>query len=186
MNDVKKLLTQAANGDDESLTEFIQIYRPMMIKFARLYINTSKNIEDIEDIVQNVCLKLFRYREALADVDNVENWLFYVIRNNCYDEIRKAKNNEISFEYNESFVDSVIHDTDILDIFINKETNRKISQYINELPDGLKYPVLMYYFNNLSIDEIGKALKIPYTTAKWRLHSARLKLKEKIIREKLL
>lgn len=182
MNDVKKLLTKAANGDEESLTEFIQTYRPMMIKFARLYINAN----NIEDIVQNVCLKLFRYRELLADVDNIENWLFYVIRNNCYDEIRKSHNSSISYEYTEAFIDSIIHDFDILDIFIDKETNRKISQYINELPDGLKYPVLLYYFNDMPLEEISKILEIPYTTAKWRLHSARLKLKEKIIREKLL
>lgn len=178
MADIKDLLIQAANGDNEAFDTFINMYRPMMKKFAGLYINAN----DTEDVVQNVCMKLFRYREKLADIDNIENWLFYVVRNNCYDDIRKSKGSNISYEYNNEYIDTIFKDDDIISYYIEKESSQIISKYIDQLPDGLKLPVILYYFEEMSVDEIANTMKIPYSTVKWRLHSARLKLKEKIIK----
>lgn len=178
IQEIKKLLIQAAEGNDDTFNTFINMYRSMMKKFARLYVNAN----DIEDVVQNVCMKLLQYRERLAEVDNIENWLFYVVRNSCYDELRKSKDSNISYEYNHDYIDSMYAEDDILNKYITRESSRMISQCIDELSDGLKIPVKLYYIEKLSIDDIAKVMNINYSTVKWRLHVARLKLKTKILK----
>jgi len=177
LTDVNQLLIDAANGDDNAFDMLIQMYRPMMKKIAKLYVKA----DDTDDIIQNVCIKILKYRERLATVENIDNWLFYVVRNNCYDNNRRSKGEIVSYEYNAEYIDSMFNDDSILDYYLRKETNETLSQYIDELPDGLKLPVMLYYFQDMSVDEVSKVLELPATTVKWRLHTARLKLKVKII-----
>ena len=165
---------------DEAFDTFINKYRPVMKKIANLYVNS----DDAEDVAQNVCIKLHKNRDKLAEIDNIDNWLFYVVRNNCYDDLRrrKLKNVNILYEYNADYIDTIFKEDDILNKYIRREINQSVAKYVDELPEGLKLPVLLYYFEDMSVDEVAKVLDMPITTVKWRLHTARLKLKTKIIK----
>ena len=165
---------------DEEFDTFIKKYRPMMKKIANLYVNS----DDADDVVQNVCIKLHKHRTVLAEIENIDNWLFYVVRNHCYDDLRKqkSKSGNISYEYNADYIDTIFKDDDILQGYIRRERNRTVKNCVDELSEGLKLPVLLYYFEDMSVDEVAKVLDMPATTVKWRLHTARLKLKIKIIK----
>jgi RNA polymerase sigma factor, sigma-70 family len=165
---------------DEAFDTFIQKYRPIMKKIANLYVNS----DDAEDVVQNVCIKLHKHRDKLAEIENIDNWLFYVVRNHCYDDLRqrKSKSGNISYEYNADYIDTIFKDDDIIKDYIRQERNQAVKKCVDELPDGIKLPVLLYYFEDMSVDEVAKTLDMPTTTVKWRLNSARVKLKTKIIK----
>lgn len=176
---VKNLLINAAEGDNEAFQEFMSLYRPKMKQFADMF------TRDGDDIVQDVCERLCMHRERLAKIENIDNWLFYVIRNRCYDEARRKKY-DISYEYNVDYVDKLFCDGDILEKIIAKEDKNVITRYIDELPEALKLPILLHYFEQIPVTDVVRILNVPYTTAKWRMHAARLKLKEKIIKERFL
>ena len=177
MTDVNQLLKDAADGDDNAFDTLIDMYRPMMRKIAKLYTHAN----DVDDVIQNAWIKIIKYRDRLSTVENMENWLFYVVRNSCYDNNKRSKHEIVSYEYNAEYFDSMFKDESILDYYLRKETNETLSQYIDELPDGLKLPVMLYYFQEMSVDEVAKTMNLPNSTIKWRLHTARLKLKTKII-----
>ena len=63
-------------------------------------------------------------------------------------------------------------------IIIKKEDIKHLNLAINELPKIQKSIVLLYYQEEVSLEEIGKILEIPVNTVKSHLFRARKSLKE--------
>lgn len=60
------------------------------------------------------------------------------------------------------------------------ETVRKL---VDDLPDKMRIVILMYYMENMSVDEIAEVLKIPSGTVKSRMHQAKNRLKERLMND---
>lgn len=56
----------------------------------------------------------------------------------------------------------------------------QVRDAVDGLPDTLRMPVLLYYMADLSVQEIGRALRLPQGTVKSRLYHARQKLKDRL------
>lgn len=63
---------------------------------------------------------------------------------------------------------------------IQKEENTLIRQAVEQLPDRLKLPVLLFYMEDRTVAQIAGILKIPAGTVKSRLHQARSRLKQEL------
>ena len=48
---------------------------------------------------------------------------------------------------------------------------------LDNLPDTLRLPVVLYYLDGLTVAETAQALGVPVGTVKFRLHQARKKLR---------
>lgn len=72
------------------------------------------------------------------------------------------------------------NDESVDDEIYKRERNRAIRQEVSRLPDKLKDVVLMFYTEQLPVQDIANILKISEGTVKSRLHNARSKLKERL------
>lgn len=66
------------------------------------------------------------------------------------------------------------------DEFIKREELIRVRKLVDELPDKMKIVILLYYMEEMSIEEISKTLNIPIGTVKSRLHQSKKKLKERL------
>lgn len=64
--------------------------------------------------------------------------------------------------------------------FLQKELNEFIQSKVAELDEKYRIPIYLYYTDQLSVEEIGKMLKLPTGTVKSRLHKARKMLKKEL------
>ena len=55
--------------------------------------------DSARDIVQDVFMKLWKQRESLGEVENIEAWCIRLTRNTCYDQMRSTKNNSLGLEF---------------------------------------------------------------------------------------
>ena len=72
------------------------------------------------------------------------------------------------------------NDESVDDEIYKRERNKAIRQEVSRLPDKLKDVVLMFYTEQLPVQDIANILKISEGTVKSRLHNARSKLKERL------
>ena len=56
-----------------------------------------------------------------------------------------------------------------------------VRNLVDKLPDKYRMVILMFYMEEMSLNEISDALKIPEGTVKSRLHQAKSRLKERMI-----
>ena len=70
----------------KELERIIGLKQDWLFRFA--YLRVGKR-EDAEDIVQDVLLRLYRSKEGLTHIDDVERYLIRALRNACIDYIRR-------------------------------------------------------------------------------------------------
>ena len=169
-------MKKAASGDNASFDILVEKFNQNMIITAKIYVGN-----EAEDIVQNVWARLYERREVLRTVENIENWLFYVVKHHCMDFIRKNKKSQnISLEINQDYIDSLAHGDDILEFILKRRSKDELHRKIAELGELYYMPVILYYFEDLSLKEISEILGLSVSTLKGRLYIARQLLKKSL------
>jgi len=120
-------------------------------------------------------------------VENIENWLFYVVKNSCMDFLRKHRGkrniSKISIEVNQEYIDSLIRSDDTLEIILKQQSKVVLYQKIISLGELYYMPIILHYFDNLSLKEISKILNAPVSTLKSRLYTGRQLLKKALTKD---
>lgn len=153
------------------MSEFEKRLQENLVPLQR-YVNFKiNNKHDAEDVIQDVCLTATLKFDSLKEPSAFKAWLIGIASHKCNDYYRrKARDTSISLEsLPESALrmgrygvtgHSVVRDT--LDALGEKE----------------KQILYLYFFKDLSQEEIAKQLAIPVGTVKSRLHYAKEKFKQ--------
>lgn len=128
--------------------------------------------ESASDIVQNVFARIIAKinRDGFIEVENVEAYIIRSIRNEHID--RRAK--EIK---RPSFISMVREDSPSAEItHLSSEKNAPLKHAVENLPTAQRTCLVMYYYNELKIDEIAKELGISVSAVKTHLQRAKTAL----------
>lgn len=88
----KQLLHQASRGNQQAFAELFRAYhQPLGAYLFRI----TESAEATEDIVQDVFIKLWTGREALAGIGNFSHYLFIVSRNRTYNYLREKASRHV-------------------------------------------------------------------------------------------
>jgi len=145
-----------------------------------------------EDVMQEIQLQVFKSRDSYNPNERLKPWLYTIATNKCTDYYRKVNGNGKSerplvFSLNdcvngsESEIGEFMQDRNVeesYEIAKGNEQEEFVRRAIGKLPDKLKQPMLLVYFQGLKYEEAAGALGIPVGTVKSRLHEARRRLEE--------
>ena len=130
----------------------------------------TRSRADAEDVMQNVFLKLWIHREKLEDRDHVDRWLTRVTVNECRSLLR-FRRDTVSYEEIEALCGSA-----------SRPEEQDLIWVVMRLPKDQRTVVHLYYYEQLSVQEIAKLLHITQAAVKKRLSRARetlrIRLKE--------
>jgi RNA polymerase sigma-70 factor (ECF subfamily) len=83
-----ELVKRAQSGDDAAFNEIVRAYRKRILGTISRLIGRP---EDVEDVGQEVFLRLYYSMEQLRTPDMFEPWLYRLTVNSAYDYLRKRK-----------------------------------------------------------------------------------------------
>lgn len=86
---INQLVQRLHNGDEEAFSTLYNLYWEKVYKFAQLYLNSA---DDIEDVVQEVFLKLWKNRTDIDEKQPFDGYIFIITRNLIFDQSRKKLN----------------------------------------------------------------------------------------------
>ena len=152
------------NISNEQFNEKYYLYKDMIYSIAYTYM---KNVTDSDDIVQEVFLKYLNTNEHFKTLDNEKYWLIRVTINTCKTFLTKAWKQKVELD------DSKI------DVTQAKDENLFLFDIVYSLPHKYKEVIVLKYYEDLSIKDISKSLKISDSAVKKRLERARNIIKEK-------
>lgn len=123
----RELIALLKKGDDNAFSIIYNRYWGKVCNFSRLYITSEA---DIEDIVQQVFIKLWNYRESFKEDESFEGFFFIATRNLIFSHMRKSFNESA---YKLTVLDTINEsDTDWHGIQEEIEAN-ELGQYIEQL-----------------------------------------------------
>lgn len=154
---------------------FIEIKYGNKIAFEKLYNNYNKliysiaysilkNKQDAEDVAQIVFEKLYSIDKDKLPTRNESSWLYSVTKNETINYLKHNKNNiDLDSIYN------IEDDNNEINKIIDQDSYNRL---IDKLNDKEKEIISLKIVSNLSFEEIGKLLKEPTGTIKWKYYKA--------------
>ena len=87
---------------------------------------------------------------------------------------------DVSFVEEEELLQIAVGGTSVEEEVVKRQEEANVRREVLNLPEKLRVVILMFYMENMSIEEIASALKIPTGTVKSRMSSAKSVLKERL------
>ena len=178
MNNVsdKELIRCLQDGDLEALGLLYDRHRNLVFRTALGLINDE---EAAADLLQDAFMRLHRFAETVDPERPLEPWLYRVTANLAYTWLkRRSRWWKALREMGERLLrerspgpHKMVEDQDDW---------QRIGEAVSSLPLQQRVVVVLYYINDLPVQEISEILDIPAGTVKSRLFYGRNSLRKKL------
>lgn len=161
-------------GDKDSFDLLYQDYYLVLYRTALLILG---NKEDAEDVLQDTFVSIYKNAKTLSDFEKLSPWIFSILKNTSYTRYKKRKR-----EFPDEFVlDKSENSPTYLgeDDFAEKS---EIQDALMTLKEKEREVLVLYYYNDFSIEEIASICKTFQGTVKSRLYRARKNLKKELLK----
>lgn len=139
-------------------------YGDMVRRICFMYL---KNQTDLEDIFQEVFLKLLQHNDKFDNEEHKKAWLIRVTVNQCKD-------------FHKSFFRKNVCSIEDMDIPFEDEQESEVIREVLSLPVKYKDVVYLFYYEGYTVPEISNILGVKENTIYSHLHRAKIILKEKL------
>lgn len=149
-------------------------------------IHLTGNEPEGEELYQELFLKAMDKLPSIRTDENPKSYLLGMAIKIFYAEKRKLarRNNIMPISAYEDFEENSkvqIEGRNVTeDRYIEQEEKLLVQKAVHELPEKYKIVILLFYMEELSLEEIKKLLKIPKGTVASRLHKAKSILKKRL------
>ncbi|HJU46292.1 MAG TPA: RNA polymerase sigma-70 factor [Chitinophagaceae bacterium] len=162
----KELFLGLSRGDEDAFRTIVTFYHQ---RFLPTTISLVKSEPMARDIMQEVFLKLWQKREALAEVEHPFTWLKTVVSNTTSNHIRSQLNYELR---NKKLISETPEISEIEEDLDAKFTQSLIDEAVLELSPKRKQVFLLSRREGLSRKEIAERLNISENTVRNQLAEA--------------
>ncbi|MDQ0362029.1 RNA polymerase sigma factor [Breznakia pachnodae] len=176
-----KGLTQIVEEVQKDSKQFELLYSRIVKKVYYWCFTILKNGSEAEDVMQESMILIYKKIHTLKSPEYFNSWMYRLVTNCCYGYLNKKK--DLEFSINEDFDDGFeSRFTESRREYLPKEaydlseTKQIISDIINELPRKQRETIILFYLEELKIDEIADILDCSSGTIKGRLHKGRKNL----------
>ena len=180
IKDDAQLIHRTLSGDEAAFNTLVQKYQKGVHAFA------WRKIDDYhfaEEITQDTFLQAYKKLATLRNPKQFSTWLYVIVNRLCINWIRRKKPAMQSLEH--THVDVVGKFSYACYISEQRETQASehrheiIHNLLRRLPENERRVMMLYYFSEMKIKEIGVFLGVSVNTIKSQLRRARKRLQER-------
>ena len=165
----------------QRLDDFERAVLPHMNAAYNLARWLTRNDADAEDVVQEACLRAFRYFDGFAG-ESAKGWLLSILRHTCFTWLAKNRPGELA-PLDEELSDTVAAgdeggpQTPERQLLAADDRGR-LDRLIARLPVEFREVIILRELEELSYSEIAEITSVPVGTVMSRLARARTRLRQ--------
>ena len=173
---LKQTVDAAKNGDRAAFETLYNSYRDKLFFFAKKYTGSR---EAAEDVVSETFITAMEKLPNLREGEAFGGWLYSIAYSKCMDHCRE---NSERISLDDENMDAVINSPVMLpdDYAVSEQLKSGLRDIIDGLSPEARSAVIMYYYEEMSVEEVAKAMDITENAAKQRLFRARKTIRSKI------
>lgn len=173
--DIKKWVWAIASDDELAFRLFFDHYYPRLYGYA---ITLLMSHSPSEEVVSDVFIKVWRGRERLPAIDNLDHYMFRSVKNQALNYLEKKSPKVVDLdEINANDIKGFIQpDLSML----NKELASKIAEAIDSLPPKSRLIFGLIKQDGLKYKEVADQLDLSIKTVENQMNIAVKKIREKL------
>lgn len=176
----QRLMERIRKGEEEAFAELVN---PLIEKSYRTSFSILRSKEQAEEVIQNAMIEAYQNIMNGKEINYFTTWFYKLVSHRSIDVLRKnarLKETHIELEYlkdRQGVVESVI----------KQETEKEIKEGILSLANtDYRNVLLLYYYQELSIQEVSDLLGMKASTVKSHLRRARNALKTRLTKNSII
>ncbi len=176
MADDLLLIRKLQAGEMEALGTLFERYSTAVYRTA---LAITRDERAAEDILQECFLRMYTYAASIDPKRPLRPWLYRVTVNLAYDHVNAARRRVHPLDDVLEWLNTLTSAFPAPDRRVEEtELLYLVRDVIAELPAAHRAVIVLFYLENLSIEEIATIMELPAGTVKSRLHYARERLRE--------
>jgi len=170
------LIRKLQAGEMEALGTLFERYSTAVYRTA---LAITRDERAAEDILQECFLRMYTYAASIDPKRPLRPWLYRVTVNLAYDHVNAARRRVHPLDDVLEWLNTLTSAFPAPDRRVEEtELLYLVRDVIAELPAAHRAVIVLFYLENLSIEEIATIMELPAGTVKSRLHYARERLRE--------
>lgn len=167
-----RLAVRCRTGEPAAFDELVSRYQLRLFRFA---FRLLRDRAEAEDAVQETFLRAYRALPAYRPDGFFSSWIYRIALNECRRRMR-GKKPTVSLD----LVPPTGGMPDPQQTVLTYERHRQLREAVESLPEHYRLVMLFFYFEEMSVEQIARALDVSISAVKVRLHRGREKLAHKL------
>jgi len=168
-------------GEKYLFAELVERYEAKILRYARRFLF---NFHDAEDAVQEVFIKAYTNIRSFDADRRFSPWLYRIAHNELLNTLRKKIHEPVPFFDPDTLIPHPIAPEETDHTIKAKELKELMSANLDKLPPKYREPLVLYYFEDLSYQEISDIMQIPASTIGVRINRAKQALRKNLLNSK--
>ena len=175
-----ELVHETLRGDRSAYEQLVRRWSGPVTGFVR---SRVRRVDISEDLAQEVLLRGFRKLSTLAAPEKFGSWLMSIAHALSTDWLKAKARTEVSlssFSSGEGSEPDPFSNSDPSPVqnCLDQEQKQLLRQAIDQLPQAQREVLLIYYYQDVTYDQIAQMLGVSSATINARLTKARTRLRE--------
>ncbi|GAA4957238.1 RNA polymerase sigma factor [Algibacter aquimarinus] len=161
------------DGDTNAFTVLVNRYKDLVYT---LTLRMMKNREEAEEVAQDTFIKAYKSLGKFKGDSKFSTWIYKIAYHTSLDRLKKNRKhfNDVPID---EFTEHQIKTIDNALFKLEKEEQSKaIQNCIALLPSEDSFLLTLYYFDDMTLDEIAKTVNLKTNNIKVKIHRSRKKL----------
>ena len=163
-----RLAVRCRSGDPAAFDELVGRYQIRLFRFA---FRMLRDRAEAEDAVQETFLRAYRALPRYRPDGYFSSWIYRITLNECRRRLR-GKRSTLSLDLT-PLTDNL---PDPQAAVMNNERHRQLRLALEMLPEHYRVVMMLFYFEDMSVNEISRTLGVSVSAVKVRLHRGRDRL----------
>ena len=173
MRDQEHIIARARRGDADAFEQLVAAYRNQVFRLA---LRMCGNEADADEVAQEAFLSAWKGLPNFRGESRFSTWLYQLTTHAAINLMRREKRQAAVEDIDE--ITAADDGPSPQQQVERTETQREIRSALMQLPEEYRQVLLLRFMQELSYEEIGRALKLPVGTVKSRLNRAKAQLKD--------
>jgi len=167
-----RLALRSRSGDAPAFDQLVSRYQLRLLRFAWRLLRDQA---EAEDAVQETFVRAYRALGAYRPDGFFSSWIYRIALNECRRRMR-SRRPTVTLE----MATAASAQPDPQNLVLAGERNRLLREAVDSLPEHYRIVMALFYFEEMSVEQIARTLSLSVSAVKVRLHRARERLARRL------
>jgi RNA polymerase sigma-70 factor (ECF subfamily) len=171
------------SGEKERFGELIDRYEPKLTRYVKRF---TQHTDDVTDIVQTIFIKAYTHLQSFDQARSFNSWVYRIAHNESVNYLKKRGGEKVSFmDFDTFFPHPFAPETSDKDA-LDAEAKEVLDKSLQKISPKYREVLILYYYEELSYQEIADILHIPTSTVGVRIRRGKESLQKELVGSKYI